>query len=332
MAILRTVLAVLALVVAPLVLAVTPWAHGTQLVYVGMIPTLVACLHGYRAAVVTAATTTVVLATVVWANPYPLGAALLMVVIGAAVGLSSLRGWHTIASVVAAWPAVLLIGAPLTLPAPVWLIGPGGSVVVAALITFGGGLGAIVIVASLLPSLPRSSFEPLPGNSAIIYAAGLATLLGLCTFVAATWWHGTNAGWVLLTILVIARPTYSDTRRRVLERSIGTVAGGVAAALLSVLLPVQILLTIVGAIALATAVLLQLKHANYLVYSISLTAAIVLLNAGTVDVLALDVQRVGFTIAGAVVTAIALTVVQLLFGRGRADPRRELDAVAEAAS
>lgn len=319
MAIPRTVLGVLALVIAPLGLTVTPWAHGSSLIYVGMIPALVACLHGYRFALATAALTGVLAAAVVWANPHPLGAVLLMVVVGAAVGVSSVRGWHTVASVATAWPAVLLIGAPLELPTPEWITNAGGSVAVAALLACAGGLWGIVVVATLLPSLPRSSFQPLDLTSAIVYAVGLAVVLGVCTFVAATWWHGTNAGWVLLTVLVIARPAYSDTRRRVIERSAGTVAGGAAAALLSVLLPVPIVLMIVGGAALAAAVLLQLKHADYLIYSLSLTAAIVLLNAGTVDVLALDVQRVGFTIAGAAVTAIALTVVQLLFSRRRGD-------------
>jgi hypothetical protein len=313
MTIIRTVLAVLALVVAPLALTATPLTHGTQLIYVGMIPTLVACLHGYRFALFTAAATVVVVAAVVWANPHPLGATLLMVVVGAAVGLSSLRGWHTVASVIASWPAVLLISAPLELPHAAWMGGTGGTVMVAALLTCAGGLWTIIAVAALLPSLPQSAFQPLNPKPAIIYAAGLAILLGLCTFVAARWWYGTNAGWVLLTILVVARPAYSETRRRVLERSAGTVAGGAAAALLSLLLPIQIVLTIGGAAALAAAVILQLKHANYLIYSLSLTAAIVLLNTGTVDVLTLDVQRVGFTIAGAVLAAAALTVVQLLF-------------------
>jgi fusaric acid resistance family protein len=319
MAIVRTAVAVLALVVAPLALTLTPLAHGTQLIYVGMIPTLVACLHGYRFALATALIAALLVAAVSWANPHPLEAALLMVVVGAAVGLSSLRGWHTVASVVASWPAVLLISVPLELPTPAWSAEPGGSIVAAALIAGAGGLWTIAVVAILLPALPRSSFEPLERTPAIIYATGLALLLGVCTFVAATWWHGTTAGWVLLTILVIARPAYSQTRRRVLERSTGTIAGGVAAALLSVLVPVHVVLTVVGAGALAAAVLLQLKHANYLVYSLSLTSAIVLLNAGTVDVLAIDVQRVGYTVAGALVTALALTVVQLLFRPERPD-------------
>ncbi len=107
------------------------------------------------------------------------------------------------------------------------------------------------------------------------------------------------------------------------QRSGGTVAGGIAAALLAVLVPVHVVLTIVGGVALTAAILLQLKHANYLVYSLSLTAAIVLLNAGTGEVLALDVERVGFTVAGVVVTALALTVVQVLFRPRRAGTQED---------
>jgi uncharacterized membrane protein YccC len=321
MTIVRTLAGVLALVVVPLGLAATPVSHGSPLIYVGMIPTLIACLHGYRVALVTTVATAALVAAVVWLNPHPLGAALLMAVVGAAIGLSSLRGWHTVAAVAASWPAVLLISAPLVLPSPAFLAGTGGSVVIAALLAGAGGLWAIAIVRVLLPPLPRATFQPLDRTSAVVYAVGLATLLGVCTFVAARWWHDTNAGWVLLTILVIARPAYAETRHRVLQRSAGTVAGGVAAALLSVLVPVQIVLTIAGLTALAAAVVLQLKHADYLVYSLSLTAAIVLLSAGTMDVLSVDVQRVGFTIAGAVVTAVALTVVQVLFRHRTAGTR-----------
>lgn len=43
-----TAVAVLPLVAAPLALTLTPLAHGTQLIYVGIIPTVVACVHGYR--------------------------------------------------------------------------------------------------------------------------------------------------------------------------------------------------------------------------------------------------------------------------------------------
>lgn len=315
MAVVRTLAGVLALVVVPLGSAATPLSHGFLLIYVGMVPTLVACLHGSRAGLVTAAATAVLVAAVVGLNAHPLGAALLMAVVGGAIGLGSLRGWHTIAAVAASWPAVLLISAPPELPGPAGTAGTDGSVVIAALLAGAGGLWAIAIFAVVLPPLPRARFEPFDRTSAIVYATGLAVLLGVCTFVAARWWHGTNAGWVLLTILVVARPAYSETRDRLFRRSAGSVAGGVAAALLGVLVPVQVVLTVVGAAALAAAIVLQLEHADYLVYSLSLTAAIVLLSAGSRDVLSIDLQRVGFTIAGAAATAAALTVVQLLFRR-----------------
>jgi uncharacterized membrane protein YccC len=118
--------------------------------------------------------------------------------------------------------------------------------VIAALLAAAGGLWAIAIVAVLLPPRPRATFAPLDRTSAVVYAVGLATLLGVCTSVAARWWHDSDAGWVLLTILVIARPEYAETRHRVLQRSAGTVAGGVAAALLGVLVPVQIVVTAVA--------------------------------------------------------------------------------------
>ncbi len=127
----------------------------------------------------------------------------------------------------------------------------------------------------------------------------------------------TTGGWLLLTILVIVRPGLSDTRSRVINRSVGTVAGGAIAALVgSVVVTHQVLLTGIAVVALVIALVLLVRKANYAVYAFALTIAVVLFNVDGPDVLSADIQRVGFTLAGAVLVAALAASYQLVVRSG----------------
>ncbi|MEF2977114.1 FUSC family protein [Subtercola sp. YIM 133946] len=328
---LRFVVAVAALFVPAVVVAFTPLAALTELLFIGLIPTLFGALYGRRVALTAAVATAVTVGLVELVNPYTAAAVILMAVLGFAVGLCGLRGWQSMATIVFSWPAVLVVGAPVVLstngwsPGTVatlaWLLDGAGAVLLAAVATLVGGLWTL-IATLVLPPLPRSTPEPLDAPTSLIYGGALALVLAIATSAASTWAHGTMAGWALLTILVVARPGIHETWHRVVARALGTIAGGVAAGALSLIVPVEAVLSVLGLVALVAAVVLQLKKANYALYSIALTAAIVLLNAHGVDVFAVDVARVLFTIAGAVLAAAAVAALQIALA---ARTRRQRD-------
>jgi Fusaric acid resistance protein-like len=309
------------LFVPAVVLSVTPLRPVAVLVFVGEIPALVALAHGRRFAVIAGAGTAVLVALVELAHPHPLAAAFLMAAVGLGIGATTRRGWQSVATVACTWPAVLLISAPARLAAPGWLSGTAAAVLLPALVTLLGGLWA-VLARLLLPSLPPGEVKPLPRSTAAVYGISLAVLLGASAYVASTWARGSMAGWVLLTILVIARPGYAETWRRVVTRSLGTIVGGVAAGALAFAVPHRPALVAVGSISLIAAIVLQLKRASYAVYACALTAAIVLLSARNGHVYATDVQRVLFTVIGAVLAAALLLIVEVVLHRLVPEERR----------
>ena len=311
----RILAALVLLFLPPVALSFTPIAPAGELFFVGVIPALVGLLHGRRFATGVALVTAGVVAMVLLANPYRELSVVLMVVIGLAIGASAIRGWQTIATVISSWPAVLLVGAPLVVPGFGWASALPGSALFGVAAALAGGLWTVLIGYLMLRRLPTSPLVPLSAITALVYGIALAVLLGTTTLLVTTWGHGTMAGWVLLTILVIARPGLTETWRRVLARSLGTVAGGTVAALLALAVQVEWVLAALGFVALAAAILLQLTKANYALYSVALTAAVVLINSRTTNLFAVDLERVGFTVAGAIVTAILLVLLSAVVRR-----------------
>jgi len=207
----------------------------------------------------------------------------------------------------AVWPAVLLVDPPMAISDHGWLATPLAVAMAAGVATLLGGAWTILATTLLLPKPPTGDFAPQSRSTAVVYGASLAVLLGgfgRASFATTTWGHGTMAGWILLTVLVIARPGHAETRRRVVKRALRTVVGGIAAGALGLFIPLPSLVSVVGLVCLAAAVIMQLKKSNYAIYSAGLTCAIVLLNAGGGGLIDVDAQRVLFTLVGDVSRAL----------------------------
>jgi hypothetical protein len=100
------------------------------------------------------------------------------------------------------------------------------------------------------------------------FAAAIATLLGRYV-------HPTHGFWLILTVLVVLKPDYEFTRRRTLERMLGSVVGGLATmALLPHIHDVVLLDLLLGALG-----VLAFSHlrGNYGLYVLFLTPFVVLL-------------------------------------------------------
>ena len=304
--------AVIAVIAIPaVVLAFTPLASGIELFFVGVIPGLLGSLYGRRLALASVVATAVLIALVELANPFPIAATGLMIGVGLLIGLCGVRGWHTIATASAGWPATLLIGMPFAVSGVDWLSTGAGQVLVPAALALLGGLWSMAVGVVVLRGVPRSAAAPLRDAVALIYGLCLAVLLGVTTFVASTWFHGTTAGWALLTIFVVARPGLAETNSRIITRVLGTIAGGLVAALVAFAVPIHAVHVAIGLVALVAAIGMQVKKTSYAVYAFTLTASIVMLNSPGTDVLPVDLERVLYTVAGALFAGLLVLVLEV---------------------
>jgi Fusaric acid resistance protein-like len=114
--------------------------------------------------------------------------------------------------------------------------------------------------------------------------------------------------WLIITVLVIVKPIFADTRKRALERILGSVAGGILALIIAMLIQnivvLDILLTLFSALAFSHV------RTNYGFYALFLTPFVVLM----IDTVIpgdwkIALIRILDTILGG---AIALTVSYLL--------------------
>lgn len=308
----RTVAAALLLMLAvgipAMVTALTPLAPGLPHVLAGTAVGVVGSLYGRPVGLGSVIGAAALIALAGMAAPWPAAAAALMAATGLAIGACARRGWHPAAVQAGAWPATVLIAARFEVPGLDWTSHGAGQILTPALLAAAGGLWAVALAAVAGDRFPRFTIAPVDPLSARLYGAALAVLLGATAFVAATWLPGSLAGWALLSILVIVKPGLADTRQRLLARSVGTMLGGLLAAGIALLAPVHGVQVALGGVAMLVALGLYATGANYAGYAFALTTAIVLMSSTGQNVLAVDLQRVGLTLAAAALVAVLAAV------------------------
>ncbi|TLP98576.1 hypothetical protein FEF26_04040 [Nesterenkonia salmonea] len=316
------VIALILVIALPAVaVSFTPFAPAVTFVVAGAVPGFIASMYGIRLGLYTVAATGMFIALSELAGPWPWASSLLMAAAGLVLGWCAMKGWTAIAVQACIWCSLTLIAPPLVLTGVDWASGQLGQVAIPVSMVLVGGLWAVAIGALLKSHLPTLSAKPLGRNVAMHYGLALSVLLGVAAFVASTWFAEATGGWLLLTILVIVRPGLSDTRSRVVSRSVGTVTGGAIAAVVgTAIASQQILITAVAVAALVIALVLLVRKANYAVYAFALTIAVVLFNVDGSDVLTADIQRVGFTLAGALLVAVLAALHELVVRSGLKKP------------
>ncbi|MGB0100248.1 MAG: hypothetical protein WBP61_08190, partial [Nocardioides sp.] len=102
-----------ALALAPMVvLSATPWSADGSLWYLGVLPAVMGLFTSPRLALGAAFLTPTWMGVALLLQDLPVAGAVYMTAIGAAVGLSALRGWHVMTSFAGPLAAYALIGAP----------------------------------------------------------------------------------------------------------------------------------------------------------------------------------------------------------------------------
>ncbi|MCW2690114.1 MAG: hypothetical protein JWR37_5004, partial [Mycobacterium sp.] len=237
------------------------------------------------------------------------------------VGISALKGLHPVTIFVAIQPAVMVVSGYPSVSFDGTTPGVVGQALICAGLVVLGGVWAVLLGAVLLRSDSSGPPDPVPAPIAAFYTSALVLLLVPGAFIASTWFLETTAGWVLLTILIVTRPTYDESRLMIVERGVGTVIGGILAAVVAVVVSNSAVLVLLGTAAMVVAAVLQLLHARYALFAAFVTAAIVLLDAERGNVLATDMQRVMYTLVGVALVAAVVSLAEMLVGRHTRAPR-----------
>ncbi|GAA4715083.1 FUSC family protein [Pseudonocardia yuanmonensis] len=310
-----TLLVVLPLFVPDGVIEFTPLGPAAAFVIAGTLPAVIAWMFSPRYAVATIPLAALLNFLAVLVFGHPIATALLMFTIAVLVGLSAVKGLHPVAIFLALQPAITVIYGYPSMSFGQITPGVVGHALICAGVAIGGGLWALLVGAILLREERSGAPDPVPAPVVAFYTGALVILLTPTALIAATWFAGTTAGWVLVSILVAARPSYDESRLMIVERGAGTVVGGLLAGVLALATDNVDVLVVIGTVAMVVAAVVYLVHARYAYFATFLTAAIVLLNAEQTDVLTTDVDRVVYTIAGLALVAAVVALAEMALGR-----------------
>jgi len=154
------------------------------------------------------------------------------------------------------------------------------------------------------------------GKSLLLrHAARVALVCGLDVTIIFTQ-HIDHGYWLLMTSLIVLQPHVSGTMRRGLERIGGTVAGGILAALLAAALHSQ--LATAAALFPLALLALAILPVSYAAFAFFLTPAFVLAWLPYSGDWQLALIRTGNTIAGALISVLAMAFLFPIYERDRA--------------
>lgn len=290
--------------------AMSPWPSAVGVVFGAILPVVLAILHGPRVSLTFALLNPVAVVLGVLATSHPAAITLLMALATAGIAFAASRGLRSPAVYLALEAGLRGVGSVPPLPS-----GDASLTAKAFLcagIALGTGLFLVGLHLWLLPELSPLHRTCLDRRQSALYGLLLGVLLLPATWLVATYWPGSRAGWILVTVLVTVRPAAIDTRRLVAQRVVGTLVGGVLVVIFALTLPADARVA-VGAMCAIAAVALRILRVQYGAFVAALTLAVVLLTAPGDETLTADAERVGYTVvAAAVVFVVSMAGLGLL--------------------
>jgi hypothetical protein len=305
----------LALFVPEIAIEFTPLRPDAALLIAGILPVLTAWVYAPRYALAAIPLCGFFNAVAMLVFGYPIVTTVFMVLIAVLVGLSAQRGWHPVTTLIPVQPTITVISGYREVSFADHTPGTVGQALICGAIAVAGGLWAVLVAAVLLRDATRGPPDRVAAPIVVFYTGALVIMLGPTAFIASNWFLETTAGWLLMTIVLVTRPTYDESRLKIAERALGTLIGGTAAAGVAIMLSDSRLQLLIGTAAMVVAAMLNVLHARYTYFVIFLTAAIVLLNAERGNIFDVDVQRLRLTILGVLMVAAVVSAAEALFGR-----------------
>ncbi|MFT2816641.1 FUSC family protein [Leifsonia sp. A12D58] len=301
------------LIILPMIIIVlTPLKHEAYLYFLGTMPAMLSRSLHIGVGVLAVFANALVVPVAILSSQSVMSGTLLMILLAVIIALSSVRGWNGPLMYVGVIAGLLVTSNP----PHVDISGASESIQLwyPALLALFGGLWGLLLSRTLMKGMPVKSAAHVGGRDAFAFGVALAILLGFSTAVAMTWFFNTHAGWVLLTILLVVKADYSTTTQRVWHRSLGTIAGGLAAALLAVLVHNPLILQLAGAVFGFAMLWVVLTGKPYYVMSAVITPTIVLINSSgnSTSVFDTDLERVAYTLVAGVLILLVIGAGQLI--------------------
>lgn len=299
------------LLVAPFAaLLLSPYHGALGLVVLAMLPALTAASSGPKAmgeAGVVVALTGFLAVLITATDAVALLGTLLVVVLAFVTGAVSRAGFSPVGAATIAFAAYLMIDTSRVQAA----LGTGLTVLQTAGIVFACVVvlcGWVLLVWLVFVRGAARMEKPKRAPVTLPYGLLLALLCGVFTLVCLIWFRGTNAWWTVLTVSLVLEPTVEDTRKRLDNRIVGTVLGGVIAALVVVLTPGGAVPGSLGIIALAALIVLSATRRPYWMCVTATTVSVILATFQAGTMIGGTLERIGLTLLAAAVTAGAVWV------------------------
>lgn len=302
-------------------LLASPWRGGFSFAYMGIVPGITAVLLSPRIAVYSAfATALAVFVGVAVGGSIPLSV-LWMTLLAVGIVFASRVGWASIACMVAAQAAIVIVYGKVFAHAPEPFNQPAslaGALPVAAF-ALGGGLLVALAGWLFIRDFPGESEDRLSVRDSWWFGATVIPLTILATWMCLQLFPGTHSWWLLLTFYVVLLPTTRAARPRMQGRVIGTLVGAIIATALTFVIDSA---TVFYVLALIAAVgTLLLANRSYSLYAAFLTATVLFGGFHAADnAVLLNFERIVLTILGALAAYGALRFCEWLRERLEARP------------
>ena len=285
-------------------LYLSPWSSAAPLVYLGLLPAVVALECGPRVATVTSLLTPVSVFAGLLLGRSAWSAALFIGLICLGVAWSYTRRWQGAATYIVSQSALAAIAGPGTTLVDAPATSPISAAAVSSFVLLGGvwvaGIGYL-----LLYDLPQPTGEVPDRQHLYRFAIMLTALTFIGTIAAKLWLPGGHAWWVVLTVLVVLQPGRAGSTARTLQRVIGTVGGGFVAVAVVTVVADNSLTTAMGVLLAVLSGIAYLK-APYWAFAALLTAALMSLSFTPETVMHGYLERAGFTLLAAVAVGVVL--------------------------
>lgn len=301
-----------------LALSLSPWAANGSLWFLGMLPAAIGLSSSPRLAAGAAVLTPTLMGPALLLRELPAVGSMYMALIGAAIGLSALRGWNVMGSFAGPMAALALIGAPQVALASGTVRAESSLAAGLAMMGFvaAGGLWTTLIGRHLVGIKRPKAPTVVPLHTARYFAVALAVPVGVATYIAMTWVTSTNAWWLILTLFVVVQPYYAAASHKVVARVAGTLAGTLLAIAVAELLKHQpVIITSVALVLTVAAAWANLTR-PYWVFVLFLTPAVVLqVTGGPSAIVTSALDRALYTTVASVAAIVLLTIGHTLITR-----------------
>lgn len=244
---------------------------------------------------------------VVFVHGDPLSASLVMGVSCYVAATTARRGIQSPVLLVPATMAIVLVRPP-DLPAPFASNAYLAILVGGVLVT---GVWAALVVHIFTRRLPKAEANPVDIAHVWRYAITMGVIVTVTTYIVVKYYDETYAGWLIIAMIVVLQPTSHETLKMAFQRSLGTVGGALVAVVIAELSGSSTLELSLGMLVFAVGLTVRLDVPVWQFVGL-VTIAVVLFNSASTDPRTVSLDRVGYTVIGALIVVAIATVYSML--------------------